>query len=1282
MRKIVHFLIAALLSGVNVCAQAGPQRGERPEIQLENVPADAYSPGKLRVKFKPEVAQNLLVQINSNGFVQFGLPNVDAVNQRLKISAATMSFDAAYKAAAFHDQQKKAGFIAQIQLMNDWELNGWYELICPVSTDIKTAIAAYTHLAEIEFAEPDYKKSLCWLPNDPLFYNQWHYHNTAQGGGAITDKDIDLPEAWDLEKGNPDVIVSVHDGGIQFNHPDIAQNMWSGTGYNFFDNSPTITFSTHGTHVGGTIGAVNNNGVGVSGIAGGDGSPASGARIMTCEVFNPSGTGGGIAGSYAWAVNHGAVISQNSWGYTTSGVYDRVVLDAIDYFIANAGIAVSGPMQGGIAIFASGNSGLIDAPRYPGYYSKTICVSATNNQDIKPAYSNCGNYCDISAPGGGDNPTIFQGVESTVTNNGYGYMSGTSMAAPHVSGVAALLVSKLKGRISSTDLRALLLTTTDNHYPVNNPSLAGKLGTGRLNAFSAVKKAADMLAAGLVDAPSNIKAVLTAACDSVQLSWNNAAGNPDVLIAVNLVSDDFGLPFGNIYTAGQLLAGGGTIVFKGKASSFKYPVSIDGAAMNFQFWHIDGTGINYSSGQKLIYRVPHTVRSAAGMGGATNIQLNWARECPNSNIYLAYNTSPVFGTAPANPADATIAGGGIKLSAAPAATSFNHTGLQTDQFYYYAFYPYKQTGAASWVWGEPLVIRATTACPTSVLPVVQGFENAIFPPVPWMVLDGGPNRSLLADFKTWQRKNVGFGSANCAFVNSAVDDGQNSLETLRSPKFDITADIDSLLIDFDYAYRAWDASASFADSLEIAISKDCGLNKTVLWSKGGVTLATVAGFESQNGAGEYIPVQADWKHVSLNAKTAVQTGDQVNVLFNGINKFGQNIYIDNINIRKVPLLLYDLEAAAVLEPAANLLCNAAFMPKVKLVNNGRADTVRNYNFNWRINGGTATTIMVAKKLVRNAADTVLLPAINLAPGNYLFECWTSQPNGQADQIPANDTLRKQFTITGRVEGSLTEGFETATFPPAGWGLSNADNDITWQRTVLAAKTGNAAVFINNYNYGPGKNGRSDILWMPTFVPKTGIDSLFVNFQLAAAVNIARNSTDTLEILLTTNCGETFTPVYKKWGAALQTAANIQHEFVPVASQWRQETIGLTSLLPQLNNGFQLIFKSTNQYANNIFIDDVNLFGKTLPVQLKDRGYLIYPSPFSSSFMVQHYVQPLRLRGICVYNAAGQLVHRLRYASGAAPASVTVNMASGTPGMYTVLLQYDDKEVREKVLKLR
>lgn len=319
--------------------------------------------------------------------------------------------------------------------------------------------------------------------NDPSLIHQWHYKNDGSAGvsvSAVAGADINVMEAWKLTAGDPSIIVAVLDEGVCYDHPDLAANIWTNTnetingidddkngyiddihGYNFADNGKVSwedpEDSGHGTHVAGTVAAVNNNSLGVCGVAGGTGKN-DGVRIMSCQVF--SGNRGGepdiTAKGIVYAADNGASILQASLGYrapsfTNDAMFREhcgIEVDALEYFIDTKNNDI---VDGGICIFAAGNESQ-PLSGYPAGYSKMISVTSLAS-DHRPAYyTNYGQGCNIASIGGeyytGGANRYEAGILSTlpynVSESGYGYMQGTSMACPHASGIAALGLSYMK----------------------------------------------------------------------------------------------------------------------------------------------------------------------------------------------------------------------------------------------------------------------------------------------------------------------------------------------------------------------------------------------------------------------------------------------------------------------------------------------------------------------------------------------------------------------------------------------------------------------------------------------------------------------------------------------------------------------------------------------------------------------------------------------------------------------------------------------------------------------
>lgn len=362
--------------------------------------------------------------------------------------------------------------------------------------------------------------------NDPQRHYQWHYDNLGYGKCAVTGSvstggisktravegaDVNAVAAWKLCAGDPSIIVAVNDEGLYYEHEDLAENIWVNTkeiagngidddnngyiddiyGYNFAERKGNITWNNrndtgHGSHVAGTIAAVNNNGIGVCGIAGGSGK-GDGVRVMSTQIFagDKGSSTSQTAKSIQYGADNGAVIMQCSWGFGTGefindsqfGSAVKIEKEAIDYFVANAG-GENSPIDGGLVIFAAGNS-IGDMAEYPGAYKKCVSVSAFA-PSLKPAYyTNYGPGVDIAAPGGdffyGDEAGILSTTPNIALTEGlYSYMQGTSMACPHVSGVAALGLSyakKLGKKFTADEFRSMLLTSVNDI----NPYMTGRI---------------------------------------------------------------------------------------------------------------------------------------------------------------------------------------------------------------------------------------------------------------------------------------------------------------------------------------------------------------------------------------------------------------------------------------------------------------------------------------------------------------------------------------------------------------------------------------------------------------------------------------------------------------------------------------------------------------------------------------------------------------------------------------------------------------------------------------
>ncbi len=537
-----------------------------------------YVPGEVIVKLRNINAK--FSQKLKSGVLKTEISSLDKLNEKFKVSEMERVFKGVKEPQTFSYSKQKASYVSVPDLFPI------FKVTFSKDVDVMQAVNAYKSDPNVQWAEPNYiVYSQGLTPNDEYFKNQWYLNNTGQminpwpaatpNNGVYAD--IDAPEAWEIQTGNMEVLVAVVDTGIDYNHPDLAGNIWTNPneipnnwidddgngvvddilGYDFcYDTNNPNDVVGHGTHVAGIIAATTNtNGKGVAGMnyknttkimpiraLGVQGYPCDSPGYLWTPPGKPTGTVTTTTAGIVYAANMGAKAINNSWGirqpypdpkgndcinhptpYTWSDV-GNLSKEAIDY----------ADSKGAVIIFAAGNESceLADMPQA---YGKVISVAATDHNDKKASYSSYGTWVGISAPGGDCNnntpgilstlPTSFNVVTCSGSGNTYGYFQGTSMAAPVVSGVAALIFSQhpewppsqaaalVKQKLlSSVDPIDNLNTNTCCDPLGNCKSCTGLLGKGRLNAYKA-----------LLDLPS-APANLTASPGNTQitLSWSAA----------------------------------------------------------------------------------------------------------------------------------------------------------------------------------------------------------------------------------------------------------------------------------------------------------------------------------------------------------------------------------------------------------------------------------------------------------------------------------------------------------------------------------------------------------------------------------------------------------------------------------------------------------------------------------------------------------------------------------------------------------------------------------------
>lgn len=541
-RRLLLLVCAVLCLGSNVRISAQSTSSTTQSAESN------FVEGVVRVKLQREIADRMVaaklplsVKGTNRKYVQTGVTPLDRVNQKVKAVSMTRVFPYAGKNEAKH---KAFG------------LDLWYDVHYEASgMKLAQARNLFRSAEGVSYAQriPLYKpiggerflevspaavaraaKAASTMPfNDPLLNDQWHYNNDGHIAGTKVGADANVFKAWETGvTGSKDVVVAIIDGGFQVDHPDLKDNVWINTaelngkpgvdddgdgyvddiyGYNFVINSSDINAHSHGTHVAGTVGATNNNGIGVCGVAGGsDGK--GGVKMMVCQVFDSRASSSAVAdfgAAIVYAADRGASIAQCSWGASVADDEDKSVTEAVDYFTKNGG---GDKMNGGLCIFAAGNNGE-EGNYYPGCLDKVVAVGSMAPDGSVAYYSNRGKWVDVTAPGGLEDNGQQYGVLSTLPNSTYGYNEGTSMACPHVSGIAALILSKYGNKQFSNETLRTLLTTSVNDLYTQNPEYEGLMGSGYIDAYKALQGKEGSVPEAVADF------TVTASHDNALIEW-------------------------------------------------------------------------------------------------------------------------------------------------------------------------------------------------------------------------------------------------------------------------------------------------------------------------------------------------------------------------------------------------------------------------------------------------------------------------------------------------------------------------------------------------------------------------------------------------------------------------------------------------------------------------------------------------------------------------------------------------------------------------------------------
>src|SRR5438552_13021875 len=496
-------------------------------------------------------------------------------------------------------------------------LDGLEFVKLPRGLSVQEAIGRYRRIPVVLYAEHNFILHAVAVPSDPRFGSLWGLNNNS-------DADIDAPEAWNITTGSSSVVVGVIDTGIDYNHEDLATNIFSNTadcngngidddgngfvddchGFDFANNDPDpMDDNQHGTHVSGTIGAVGNNGIGVAGVN-------WNVKLMACKFLNAGGSGstdGAVSclNYLAMMKDRGVniVATNNSWG---GGGFSEALYDAID----------AQRQRGILFMAAAGNSALDNdtVSFYPAnyYLPNIIAVAATTSTDARASFSNFGRRTvHLGAPG--------DQILSTTPNNTYGTLSGTSMATPHVTGVAALLKAQ-DGTRDWRAIRNLILAGGDN-----KSSLSNTVTQKRLNAFGSLNCTNSTILSRLRPIGNVVTTSAGTPIDLAVLSINCAAPNGSVSVTVDpggaiLTLHDDGLQGDQaagdeVYSGQWTPPGQGTYTLTfpgGDVVTVAILIPYNASSTAFSYRTISGTNLNFGDDSSALITPPFSIRFGGG----------------------------------------------------------------------------------------------------------------------------------------------------------------------------------------------------------------------------------------------------------------------------------------------------------------------------------------------------------------------------------------------------------------------------------------------------------------------------------------------------------------------------------------------------------------------------------------------------------------------------------------------------------------------------------------------
>ncbi|NQV13329.1 MAG: S8 family serine peptidase [Parcubacteria group bacterium] len=654
---LAGFLASFLLLGI-ASSPSDKSVPATPEGQVE------YVPGEVIVKFKPVVKGQLEKEAKPQ---KMGLVSVDEISKQNQAQKVEKVFKGEDKNITSRDEEKLPKGV------NAPDLSTVYKMSFSEYTDVQKVVAEYENDPAVEYAEPNYKMETSLTPNDPYLSSTGTWGQSYDDLWGLKKTNVEL--AWDTNVGSADVLVAVIDTGIDYNHEDLADNIWVNTdeiagnsidddnngyvddvyGYDFYNNdADPIDDHGHGTHVSGTIAAVTNNGKGVAGTS-------WNSKVMGVKFLSGGGSGwiSDAVSSIEYAADNGADIISNSWG---GWGRSQTLQDAVNYAYS----------KGAMITAAAGNSNWDTSNYQPAGLENVVTVAATDYTDSRASFSNYGDEVDVAAPGVDTLSLKAAGTSmGSAVGDKYTRASGTSMACPHVSGAAALIWSE-NPNYTNQEVEQILETTADD---LGDIGFDPYFGYGRINSLAGIQGEPLPVSAtnSAISVDSSTVYIGQYATITITLknTYNIPVSGKEITLSSNRGTDTITPLQSHTNADGKFLA---------NISSTSTGTSVISARDITDGVNINQTqAVNFAAAPDTT--APGDISSPRLEAGNKQVQLSWVN--PSASDFAGVKVVRKEGSTPQNVTDGSTVYNGR-------ASSYLNTGLTNGTTYYYAIFSYDE----------------------------------------------------------------------------------------------------------------------------------------------------------------------------------------------------------------------------------------------------------------------------------------------------------------------------------------------------------------------------------------------------------------------------------------------------------------------------------------------------------------------------------------------------------------------------------------------------------------